>query len=246
MTPSILFCGDPHGEFNQIHLAAKRFPDLPIVLLGDMEARRPLSTELAGISNRCWWIHGNHDTDSEQSWINLWFGGLADRSLHGLVVTLPGEIRVAGLGGVFRESVWHPDPGSSTAKKPAFQSRDEHATKTPRQDRCGGSTARRHWSSIYPAELDRLANIRADVLVTHEAPAYHPHGVEVLDTLAQSMGVSLVVHGHHHDALDSSALWSTQGFKSFGVGLRGVSRISLDGELEVISPGELDERRGNG
>lgn len=243
MKPSILFCGDPHGEFVQVLLAAELFPDLPIVLLGDMEARQPLARELASIEHRCWWIHGNHDTDTEPSWANLWRGGLVDRSLHGQVATLPGGLRVAGLGGIFRESVWNPDPGSATAKTPAFRSRDEHARKTPRQDRWEGSTALRHWSTIYPAEVDRLSGLQADVLVLHEAPGYHPHGFELLDTLAQSMGAGVVVHGHHHDALDSSSRWPLQGFKSFGVGLRGVTRISLDGEVEVVFPGELDEQR---
>ena len=85
--------------------------------------------------------------------------------------------------------------------------------------------------------------MRVDVLILHEAPGYHPNGHVLLDTLAQSMGVKVVVHGHHHDSIDSSARWAAQGFKSYGVGLRGITAIDADGNAEVIVPGELDEQR---
>jgi hypothetical protein len=90
-----------------------------------------------------------------------------------------------------------------------------------------------------------LADLRADVLITHEAPGYHPNGFELLDTLAQSMGAKVTVHGHHHDRLDSSDRWAAQGHKSFGVGLMGITAIDADGNAEVIVPGELDEARNS-
>ncbi|MGC1176191.1 hypothetical protein [Polaromonas sp.] len=101
----------------------------------------------------------------------------------------------------------------------------------------------KHVSTIYPDELDRLASLRADILITHEAPGYHQNGFELLDTLAQSMGVKVTVHGHHHDNLDSSDRWTRQGFKSYGVGLRGIKAIDADGNATVIVPGELDVQR---
>ncbi len=76
-------------------------------------------------------------------------------------------------------------------------------------------------------------------MVTHEAGAAHPLGVEILDDLARAMGVHTVFHGHHHDSLDYSDKWSIQGFRSFGVGLGGVK--DMDGR--VIIPGELDHIR---
>jgi len=114
---------------------------------------------------------------------------------------------------------------------------------TPRQDRWEGGHHRKHWGTIYPDELDRLAELRADVLVTHEAPGYHPNGFDMLDTLAQSLGVTVAVHGHQHDRLDSSARWAQHGFKSFGVGLRGITAIDNDGNATTIRPGELDDAR---
>ena len=81
------------------------------------------------------------------------------------------------------------------------------------------------------------------MLVLHEAPGYHPHGFDVLDDLARSMRARLVVHGHQHDHLDSRARWAEQGFASFGVGLRGVALIDLEGHCEMVVAGELDEQR---
>jgi hypothetical protein len=102
---------------------------------------------------------------------------------------------------------------------------------------------RKHWSSVYPDELNALADLRADILVTHEAPDYHNHGFEILDDLARSLGARVLVHGHQHDCLDSSHRWAAPGFKSFGVGLRGISAIDVDGTVNVIVPGELDDVR---
>lgn len=238
----ILFCGDPHGEFDHILRAAEVVRPQAVVLLGDLESTRPLSEVLAPIREITWLIHGNHDTDTPSTFKNLWLDSMADRNLDGRVVTLPGGLRVAGLGGVFREAVWYPAAGSRRQGKPSFKNANEHAARTPRQDRCEGMQHIKHWSSIYPDVLDRLADQHADVLVTHEAPGYHPYGFKVLDTLAQQMHVRMVIHGHQHDRLDSSEHWAQQGFKTFGVGLRGISAISPDGEVTVVSPGELDHR----
>ena len=76
------------------------------------------------------------------------------------------------------------------------------------------------------------------------APAYHPNGFAILETLAQSLGVKVAVHGHYHDALDSSSRRETQGFKTCGVGLRGITAIDPDGMERVVVPGELDHARG--
>lgn len=240
----ILFCGDPHGRFDHILEAVDKHQVAAVVLLGDLEAPAPLSQVLAPIKEITWLIHGNHDTDSDLSFSHLWDDELGQRrSLHGRVVELPGGVRVAGLGGVFRESVWHPDTGSKNRGQPFFHSPQEHAARTPRQDRCRGMQHRKHWSSIYPEVIDSMADFRADVLVTHEAPGYHPHGFEILDTLAQSMRARTTVHGHQHDRLDSSARWPTQGFQSHGVGLRGITALTPEGEMVVIQSGELDEAR---
>lgn len=100
---------------------------------------------------------------------------------------------------------------------------------------------RNHKTSIFPKIYHHLADLSADVLIAHEAPSCHPHGFPAIDLLAQVMGVSLVAHGHHHDALDYSGVQKQLGFHAIGVGLRGIT--SLDGS--IIVPGELDSVRSS-
>ena len=236
----ILFCGDPHGQFRHILQAAERLDPMAVVLLGDLEPVQALEMELAAIDPaKLWFIHGNHDSDSQQNWNHVWGSKLVHRNIDARVVVLPNGIRLAGLGGVFRESVWY--PGLPT--EPNFKNREEHTRATPKRDRWADSVSRRHWSSIYPDELNSLADLQTDILITHEAPGYHRNGFAILDDLARSMGARVVVHGHHHDRLDSSHHWTQQGFKSFGVGLRGITAIDLEGNASVIVPGELDAQR---
>ena len=248
MTRPVLFCGDPHGRFDQVFAAVDQTEPGAVVFLGDMEPLRPLHVELKSLIERelpLWYIHGNHDADSDELWMRVWGSELAERNVHGRVVELPDGRRLAGLGGVFRETVWHPVPGAARAGVPAFRTRAQHAKSTPRQDRWGSGPHRRHWGSIYPEDVDGLASLQTDILITHEAPGYHPHGFELLDTLAQSMGAAVAIHGHHHDALDSSARWEAQGFRSYGVGLRGVCALWPDDRWEVVIKGELDDRRSS-
>jgi predicted phosphodiesterase len=245
MVGPVLYCGDPHGQLAHIERAALELRASAVVLLGDIEPKRPLEEELAAIADKVWWIPGNHDADTDANWRNVWGSALAERNVHGRVVTLPDGTRLAGLGGVFREAVWYPSAAAARGGAPAFSSRKEHAKSTPRQDRWQGGHHRKHWGTIYPDEVDRLANMRADILVTHEAPGYHPNGFDLLDTLGQSMGAKVLVHGHHHDCLDSSVMWTRQGFKSHGVGLRGITAIDADGNAEVVVAGELDSARAH-
>ncbi len=242
----VLYCGDPHGKFRHIIEAAGHTKAAAVVLLGDMEPGRPLKEEMEPLTKRgVWWgyITGNHDVDSLSIAERVWDPEIADRDLHGRVVELPTGQLVAGLAGVFRAVVWYPSDSPALKIEMHFRSREAHTKATPPEDRWRDGPHFRHWATIYPDALDRLADMRADMLVTHEAPGYHPAGFKLLDTLAQSMGVKATVHGHHHDRLDSSDRWAQQGFKSYGVGLRGITAVDADGNATVIVPGELDEQR---
>ncbi len=205
-----------------------------------MEASRLLHVELNKIANRVWFVPGNHDTDAESYWSAVWDSELCDRNLHGTVTVLPNGLRAAGLDGVFREEVWNPSCSASNA---LWHSAAEHAGSVAPHERWKGKQPLKHWSTIYPADVDSLSH--ADVLVLHEAPGYHPHGVALLDDLALAMGVRIVVHGHHHDALNSASRWPFQGFIGHGVELRGVTAIERLGISTVIVPGELDVSRRN-
>lgn len=239
MTGPILYCGDPHGQFSHIIDAATELNASAVIILGDLEPKRPLHIELEAILERVWFIHGNHDTDTETNWTHIWGSDLAGRNIDGRVVILPDGTRIAGLGGVFRESVWYP----SIPVGPKFRNRQEHSEFTPQQDRWRDLVNLRHWSTIYPDEFENLNKLKAEVLITHEAPGYHNHGFQILNALARSIGAKITVHGHQHDQLDSSDRWSEQGFNSYGVGLRGITAIDAEGKVAVIVPGELDEER---
>lgn len=218
----MIFCGDPHGRFEQVLMAAQREPNAPVILLGDLQPDQPLEQEMAAVWDRLWWIHGNHDTDDELWAARLWSEATLHKSLHARVVELDCGVKVAGLGGVFRSRVWSP------SEEPRYASRARHVADTPRHLRWRGGPSLKHWSTIFPDEYDMLSRQKCDVLVLHEAPGYHRFGVPLLDELARRMSARVVVHGHHHDRLDSSQLWEEQGFASFGVELRGVLTVDLD------------------
>lgn len=50
----------------------------------------------------------------------------------------------------------------------------------------------------------------------------------------------LTVHGHHYECIDCSRQWPAQGFKTFGVGLRGMFTMEGGAEMGVLRPGEID------
>ncbi len=222
----ILFCGDPHGQFGHIIEAVQEHRPAAVILLGDLQAQRPLEIELAPILTRTeiWFIHGNHDTDSEADHDHLFDSKLADRNLHGRVVEIAG-LRIAGLGGVFRGKVWAP-PAPAT-----FENPKQYLARCGKGNFWRGGLPLTHRSTIFPEDFEKLRKQRADILVTHEAGSAHPHGFAAIDELARSLGVSTSVHGHHHDQRDYSAERTRLGFDAFGVGLRGMT--DQDGRVLV-------------
>lgn len=229
----IFFCGDVHGNFPFVIQAVRVHRPAAVVFLGDLQPQRPLEQELSPILEltETWFIHGNHDTDSQADHDNLFLSALADRNLHGRVVEIAGT-RIAGLGGVFRGQVWYPP-------EPAKHESAEAYTKT-----CGkgnlwhGGLPLKHRSTIFPDKYARLVGKRADILVTHEAPSSHPNGFEAIDDLACSLRVHTAFHGHQHDRLDYSDHRERMGFKSFGVGFCGIT----DQDGNIIRVGDFDEQ----
>ena len=54
-------------------------------------------------------------------------------------------------------------------------------------------------SAIWHDEFEELKTLKADILVSHEAPGSHPHGFRVIGELAAAMGVKNIFHGHLHE-----------------------------------------------
>ena len=96
----ILMLGDVHGDVRHLLSVIKAEEPDAIIFLGDIESPIPFEEFIADLAvfTEVWWIHGNHDTDSRESYSNLFESALAGRNLHGRVVDIAG-LRVAGLGG---------------------------------------------------------------------------------------------------------------------------------------------------
>ncbi len=233
---AILFCGDTHGRFSHVIEAVHVHRPAAIVFLGDLQAQKPLEVELASIldSTEVWFIHGNHDTDSDADHDNLFGSALGHRNLHGRVVEVAG-LRIAGLGGIFRGQIWAP-PADWT-----YESRSDYVARCGKGNLWRGGLPRKHRSSIFPAEYFSLVGQQADILVSHEAPSCHPHVFEAVDELARNLNVRKAFHGHHHDCLDYSGARPTLGFDAFGVGFCGIA----DQNGQVVYPGKLDKARAD-
>ena len=142
----ILFCGDPHGSFDHINEAVKKWHPKAIVLLGDMQPYAPMDVVLKDAMEltEVWWIPGNHDSDSEEYYERLWKGPLAEHNLHGRVANVAG-IRIAGLGGVFRGQIWMPEGDPHYRSAASFVRRAGRRSRArARKGLCRGGGGRTH------------------------------------------------------------------------------------------------------
>lgn len=231
----IWFLGDVHGDRRHVlaelaQAAKKGKAPQAVVFLGDIEPDRPfagIAEEIrqAGQGTEAWFIHGNHDSDSPSYLTHLFEAPGADRNLHGRVVEIAG-VRIAGLGGVFEQEIWHPEVN---AGEPSWSSYEAYAagleTKGARiSPQSAAGRLQKHRTTIFYAVYEQLYGQDAAVLVTHEAPSCHPAGIGLLDELAESLGVRWMFHGHHHDNLDYTAV-QPAGVTVRGVGYRGVTTL---------------------
>ena len=233
-----LYCGDPHGHWEPVLRAAERCRPDAVVLLGDYDLDRPLDVVLRPVTaagTTVYWIAGNHEGNSDAWYDHAFNSALADRNLNARVVETGGETcgpgtvcRIAGLGGVFRYKIWHPDQAPVWPTRAAFLE-----SLTPRQ-RWRDGLPRRHRVSIWHEDYAILLRQQADVLVSHEAPTTmrrfgRPLGWAVIDRLAEEMGVKTVFHGHHHSHYTARL---PSGATVHGVGLGAV----VDEAGETIEP----------
>lgn len=240
---TIWVLGDIHNAYDHIQGQIEAADAAPsaLIFLGDLCCTRPVEEHMAGFEDagiRCWFIAGNHDTDTEaNSRFLLDSPYFRERDLHRRVVLIDG-FRVAGLGGVFREEIWHPKKGGEL---PEYYDYADYRRWLRYHSPCHSDRLRRHRSSIFYGDWLALARQRADILVTHEAPDCHPHGFETITALARAMNVKHAFHGHHHDDLDYRAQERHLGFSAHGVGICGIK----DQNGGVVLAGALDEHWRN-
>jgi predicted phosphodiesterase len=225
----ILFAGDPHRNFSPIIRACLARSSGVLIVLGDFDCQLPVTEELSPIMTAGWnlrWILGNHDCETEIAYDNL-VANYPEGDIGFRVIDLGGT-RIAGLPGVFKPSVWYPrsDDGSEQIDPPRFRTREEFIAAQPKQRLWRGGLPLWHRDTIFPDDVDRLAQQNFDVLVSHEAPSSHRHGFAVIDELAASGGARLIVHGHHHD---SYAATLSNGIAVRGLGLAEVWPLPGDG-----------------
>jgi hypothetical protein len=216
----IVFAGDPHGNFSPILRACETLPPGTLILVGDCDLPAPLDRVFAAAIGRGWvvrWILGNHDTATAASYDNL-VGSSGDL---GLCVSTIGTTRIAGLPGVFKPRVWHPTEGS-----PSFVTRAAFRAALRPGEAWRDGLPLFHRDTIFPEDFERLAAIRCDILVCHEAPSSHPHGFAAIDALAETCGARLIVHGHHHQ---SYAAVLPNGIRVRGLGLAETWPLDFSG-----------------
>jgi predicted phosphodiesterase len=215
---TILFYGDPHGEFAPLlDACAARRPDADaVVLLGDLmrdELLRETLAPLFGAGIPVLWVHGNWEGEV---WHDRLFLDHPTGSLHASAREVAG-LALGGLGGVFRDDIWLPRRGDEA---PRFRTKED-LLRTTRQ-RWRGWLPLWHRASIFPEDVEALAAHRLAVLVCHEAPTAHPLGFAALDALAARTGAGLIVHGHHHRPY---AAVLRDGTRVRGLGMREVWRL---------------------
>lgn len=195
----ILFCGDPHGDFEHITERVQQVKPAAVIMLGDLCLAQPFELTFASILGltEIWFIHGNHDTDEVRYHDHLF--AYPERNLHGRVVEIDG-LKIAGLGGIFRSQVWYPP------SPPRYTTRQDFIAHCGKGNLWRGGLPRKHRSSIFPEDIQCFDCVQADILVTHEAPIAHPYGFQVIDELALSLGATTIIHGHHHDPFRYSSL----------------------------------------
>jgi hypothetical protein len=212
----ILFCGDPHGCFANIIRAVHQYRPEVVVLLGDHNLELPLENYLRAIigMTQIYWIPGNHDFDSPSEYDNLFHSALADNNLYLTVADING-LRIAGLRGIFMGRIWMPGQIPKWLDKNHWlKYQPRTLKKMPLYIEC----------AIWQHEFERMKEkVRADILVTHEAPSSHRHGFVVIDELAETIGARHIFHGHHHVYYHDRL---SNGIAVTGVGLGDVANLA--------------------
>lgn len=225
----ILFAGDPHGSYKHLYPFVQENDNVALIILGDLQLSSP--DELEKLAQYCdiWFIHGNHDSKTVAAFDAIWGSEWKHRNLHNRVEEIQG-VRIAGLGGVFRGQIWMPP------NRPMYFDPIHYCQYSSQEKIWRGGLPLHHRTSIFPSDIEILENKKADILICHEAPKPHPMGFQVINELAEKMGVKHIFHGHHHD----NFIYKTQhSYKITNVGFRSLADVGGNYLLKNI-----DDREG--
>ncbi len=213
----ILFAGDPHGSFASIIQAVRQFEPVAVVMLGDYSLQYALDTYLQPVTEltQIWWIYGNHDVASQADYVNLFESAYKHNGLHLRVQEIAG-LRIAGLGGIFMAKNWYPPA------QPKWQNREHWLQAQSSNAKRLGMPLKLQYS-IWQHEFEQMrATIKADILVTHEAPSCHRYGFAAIDELADAIGARHIFHGHQHEYYNNKV---PNGIAVTGVGKAAVVNL---------------------
>ena len=214
---------DVHGNFDAMHAAMTRHPDVPLWLcVGDLASRSGAYPEPPV---PLYWIKGNNESFDA---IAGWEAGAAQpRHLHFIrngTAVMAGPLRVAGLGGTFAPS-W-------------FETAAAGLPHTPRDDK------RRHFVREEAEACKRLGAV--DILMTHEAarpfilvdeaaagarPRRRDAGKPAINDVLAVLKPRLHLCGHHHRFADTER-----------EGVRSICIDRVNRSYLLIDPATLDCR----
>lgn len=212
---SLLFYGDPHGEWRPLRETLRTESPDAVILLGDCDLHRPLSDELGDTlpsPDRLFFILGNHEADRQCFYDHLISAAPATNHLNAKVVDIAG-VRIAGLSGTFDQHIWHPDLNEG---EPFFRTREDALWNLHAKGRRSGlKLPLRYKVAVWYEDYETLFAESCDVLVLHDAPPPHRYGHAAFADLAEAMGARLIVHGHHHERYEDV---TSSGIQVIGLG----------------------------
>ena len=190
--------GDIHGDFDSVRRVMKRHSEVPFWLcVGDVA---DADGRYQSLPAPLYWIKGNNENFDLISAALADGGNVLPENLHyipnGVLTTLAGGLRIAGLGGTFAPTMYEvaaselPHPRKASAKATELADRRRHFVRE---------------------EVERCSALQdVDVFLSHEAPVPFrvgrvQAGKRPINDVLEAMKPRLHLFGHHHRFQESTA-----------------------------------------
>lgn len=250
--PTCIFLGD-FGFMDRdrsIRIPGQRPELYPLV---DGRSADEILRPLANLGCRILHIRGNHDLDDEAQYGAVISSRILNAGHLHLKVFEIGGVRIVGLDGVFG-GPWNPDKEErGFANSRTAETREEFVRftngywhkddpdrrkgpklfKHPLENEPGLQMGHRKY--IFPEDIEYLRGLRADILISHEAPQSPglDEGFGIIGRVAEEIGARAVIHGHHHRDYSSE---THEGIEVVGVGRRSTLRLDLARYVDKRQP----------